>query len=60
MTKVTPDPPETPSVSPYQCKRSMNPTYSKIGGALSEARRASSSKAARLRNLQPRLPVAGV
>lgn len=38
----------------------MNPTYSKIGGTLREAMRASSSKAARLRNLQPRLPAAGV
>ena len=41
-------------------KRSMNPTYSKIGGTLGEAMLASSSKVARLRNLQPRLPVAGV
>ena len=47
-------------VAVFDRKRSMNPTYSKIGGALSGAMRTSSSKAVRLRNLQPRLPVAGV
>ena len=47
------------SVQELNCKRSMNPTYSKIGGALSKAMRASSSKAARPQSLLPSRLVAG-
>ncbi|WP_326828201.1 type II toxin-antitoxin system RelE/ParE family toxin [Pseudomonas syringae] len=42
------------------CKRSINPTCSKTGAALSDAMRASSSTATALRNLLPSLPVAAV